>query len=52
MLDADGALLWTAKLDDEWIPFRMAMDWRGQLLCAPDCIEDVYVCKLEPSEAT
>jgi hypothetical protein len=52
VLDADGALLWTAELDDEWAPDRIAMDWRGQLLCVPDCIQDVYVCKPEPCEAS
>jgi tripartite motif-containing protein 71 len=45
VLDADGALLWTAELDDEWSPFRMAMDWRGQLLCKSVGIPDVYACK-------
>ncbi len=29
VLDADGALLWTAKLDDDLIPDVMAMGWRG-----------------------
>jgi outer membrane protein assembly factor BamB len=52
VLDADGALLWTAELDDEWALDRMAMGCRGQLLCVPDCIQDVYVCKPEPCEAS
>jgi hypothetical protein len=50
VLDADGALLWTSKLDDDLKPDLMAMDWRGQLLCVPEGIADVYVCKPEPSE--
>ncbi len=50
MLDADGALLWTAELDDEWRPFCMAKDWRGQLLCVPVGIPDVYIYKPEPCE--
>jgi hypothetical protein len=50
VLDADGALLWTAKLDDDLKPYVMAMDWRGQLLCVPKGVEDVYVYKPEPSE--
>jgi sugar lactone lactonase YvrE len=52
VLDADGALLWTAKLDNEWGTSCMAMDWRGQLLCKPCGIQDVYVCKPEPCEAS
>jgi hypothetical protein len=50
-LDADGAMLWTAKLD-EWVPFAMAMDWKGQLLCACLGKQDLYICKPEPCEAS
>jgi sugar lactone lactonase YvrE len=54
VLDADGALLWTAKYDDEYEPWGTAMDWKGQLLCKPWGIQeqDVYVCKPEPFEAS
>ncbi len=46
VLDADGVLLWTAKLVD-WRPW--AMDWKGQVLFASPKKQDVYVCKPEPS---
>jgi hypothetical protein len=53
VLDADNALLWTAKLDDddELLPefcfVSITMDWKGQLMCAPEGIPDVYICKQE-----
>jgi hypothetical protein len=52
VLDADGALLWTAKCNDESKPWDTAMDWKGQLLCKLKGIQDVYVCKPEPCEAS
>jgi hypothetical protein len=54
VLDADGALLWTANCNNGWRPWVTAMDWKGQLLCVPqgDGISDVYLCKPEPFEAS
>jgi hypothetical protein len=49
VLDADGALLWTAKLHGRE-RVHMAMGWRGQLLYVSVEAHDVYVCKPEPSE--
>jgi hypothetical protein len=51
VLDADGALLWTAGLVERE-PDRMAMDCKGQLVCVLDGISDVYVCKPEPCAAS
>jgi hypothetical protein len=50
VLDSDGALLWTAKLDG-WEPFSMAMDWRGRLICRPEQTNDVFICERERLEA-
>ncbi len=50
VFDADGALLWTAEPDGRWGPDRMAMDWKGQLLCTNDFTRHLYLCKPEPIE--
>ncbi len=52
VLDADGALLWTAKCNEESKAWDTAMDWKGQLLFKPSGISDVYLCKPEPCEAS
>ncbi len=50
VLDADGALLWTATHDEWDPPWAIAMDWKGQLLYTLKEIQDVYICKAETSE--